>query len=234
MTDYTKTYDGAAKDTAQSAVTGADFDTEFSSIETAIGTKANKKVPATVGNLAGLDASGDLKDTAMEVAGNQITADLLGNVTGNVTGDVTGDITGSCIGNASTATALATGRTFSLTGDATGTSAAFDGTANASIAVSIAAATIKFSSEMSTSGAFSTNSISANSSEILSKGVWAVGLTSGTNVFVEVQIASGTWKRLSPSLDATNAQLAISDGTNVRVNNGNASAVTVYQCKLFN
>jgi len=38
---------------------------------------------------------------------------------------------------AATATALATGRTISLTGAATGTSAAFDGSANASIAVTL-------------------------------------------------------------------------------------------------
>lgn len=43
-------------------------------------------------------------------------------------------------GNAVTATALQTGRTISLTGDATGTSAAFNGTGNASIAVTVAAA----------------------------------------------------------------------------------------------
>lgn len=40
-------------------------------------------------------------------------------------------------GAAATAAALATGRTISLTGAATGTSAAFDGTANASIAVTL-------------------------------------------------------------------------------------------------
>lgn len=47
----------------------------------------------------------------------------------------------SVSGNAGTATALATGRTFSLTGGATGTSAAFNGTANASIAVTLATPT---------------------------------------------------------------------------------------------
>lgn len=44
-------------------------------------------------------------------------------------------------GNAGTATALATGRTFTLTGGATGASAAFNGTANATIAVTLAAPT---------------------------------------------------------------------------------------------
>lgn len=41
-------------------------------------------------------------------------------------------------GNAATATALATGRVFSVTGDATGSSAAFDGSAAASIALTLA------------------------------------------------------------------------------------------------
>jgi hypothetical protein len=44
----------------------------------------------------------------------------------------------SVTGNAGTATALANGRTIALTGDATGTSAAFNGTANASIPVTLA------------------------------------------------------------------------------------------------
>lgn len=59
----------------------------------------------------------------------------------NGTLQVTGAITASAglIGNASTASALATGRTFSLTGDATGTSAAFNGSANASIPLTLAA-----------------------------------------------------------------------------------------------
>lgn len=59
-----------------------------------------------------------------------------------------GNLTGAVTGNASTATALATGRTISLTGDATGTSSSFDGTGNASIAVSLAANTVT-SSELS-------------------------------------------------------------------------------------
>ena len=55
-----------------------------------------------------------------------LVADIEGNVTGNATGNIT-------------ATALATGRDISLTGDVTGTtSSAFDGTGDATIAVSIA------------------------------------------------------------------------------------------------
>ena len=52
---------------------------------------------------------------------------------GNLTGDVTGDVTGT----ASSADSLSTARNIILTGDATG-SASFDGTANASITVTVA------------------------------------------------------------------------------------------------
>jgi hypothetical protein len=47
-------------------------------------------------------------------------------------------ITGSVSGNAGTATTLQTARDISLTGDATGTASAFNGSANASIAVTLA------------------------------------------------------------------------------------------------
>jgi hypothetical protein len=47
-------------------------------------------------------------------------------------------ITGSVSGNAGTATALQTARDISLAGDATGTASAFNGSANASIAVTLA------------------------------------------------------------------------------------------------
>lgn len=60
MADYTKIYDGAAKDTAESAISGADFDTEFDAIETAIATKANLKVPSTANTFALLDVNGNL------------------------------------------------------------------------------------------------------------------------------------------------------------------------------
>lgn len=65
MSDYTKVYDGAAKDTAGSTITGADFDFEFDAIETAVATKANKVVSATLDNLLAMDANGDLKDSAI-------------------------------------------------------------------------------------------------------------------------------------------------------------------------
>ncbi len=63
------------------------------------------------------------------------TGTLVANVEGNVTGDVTG--------NADTATALAAARDFTLTGQVTTDSAtSFDGSGNAALAVSLAAAAI--------------------------------------------------------------------------------------------
>ena len=44
MTDYTKVYDGAAKDTNESTITGADHDVEYDAIETAIATKQDSDV----------------------------------------------------------------------------------------------------------------------------------------------------------------------------------------------
>jgi len=62
MTDYSRAYNGAAKDAANSTILGADFDAEFDSIATASTTKANKAVPASANNIASLSATGDLQD----------------------------------------------------------------------------------------------------------------------------------------------------------------------------
>jgi len=67
MSDYSTSYDGAAKDAAQSTIAGADFDTEFSALETAIATKSNKIVSPTNGNLIEQDASGDLVDSGVSL-----------------------------------------------------------------------------------------------------------------------------------------------------------------------
>lgn len=53
-----------------------------------------------------------------------------------------GIITGALSGNATTASALATGRTISLTGDVTGATAAFNGSADASAATTIATSAV--------------------------------------------------------------------------------------------
>lgn len=68
MTDYTNTFGGAAKDAADDTILGADHDTEFDNIATAIGTKANKIIGGTSGNLIELDSSGDIVDSGIDSA----------------------------------------------------------------------------------------------------------------------------------------------------------------------
>lgn len=97
------------------------------------------------GDLTG-DVTGGLTG---DVTGNADTATALATARtiGGVSFDGTANInlpgvntvgTQDTSGNAATATALETGRTISLTGDATGTSGSFDGSGNASIAVTVA------------------------------------------------------------------------------------------------
>ena len=65
MSDYTKTYDGAAKDAANDTILGADFDTELSSIQTMSTTKADKVSSPTANNLAKLTGTGALADSGL-------------------------------------------------------------------------------------------------------------------------------------------------------------------------
>lgn len=80
MSDYTKIYDGAAKDTAKSAITGADFDVEFAALEVAVATKANKVSGHTTNSIGLLDVNGNpissevLIDTDGTLAGNSDSA----------------------------------------------------------------------------------------------------------------------------------------------------------------
>jgi len=58
MTDYTNTYGGAAKDAGDDIILGADLDTEFDNIVTAVASKANTaKVEATGDTAAGDNAA---------------------------------------------------------------------------------------------------------------------------------------------------------------------------------
>lgn len=68
MADYTKVFDGAAKDAADSTVLGADHDTEFEAISTAVATKADKVTSPVAGNLLELDAAGNLVDSGIASA----------------------------------------------------------------------------------------------------------------------------------------------------------------------
>jgi phage-related tail fiber protein len=77
---------------------------------------------------------GNIAISSNAVSANTASSIVYRDASGNF---AAGTVTASLSGNASTATALATGRTFSLTGDVSGTSAAFNGTANATIAVTL-------------------------------------------------------------------------------------------------
>ena len=80
MSDYTKVYDGAAKDTAESTLAGADFDVDFDAIETAIATKVDKISGHTTNSIGLIDVNGNLIsseiliDTDGTLAGNSDSA----------------------------------------------------------------------------------------------------------------------------------------------------------------
>jgi hypothetical protein len=73
-----------------------------------------------------------------KIGGKGAVLMLDGNQTVAGTKTFSSTISGSIDGNSATATTLATARDISLTGDATGTASAFNGSANASIAVTLA------------------------------------------------------------------------------------------------
>ena len=65
MSDYSNTFGGAAKDTANSTILGAEIDTELNNIANMSASKANKVAGATSGNLATLSGTGDLVDSGV-------------------------------------------------------------------------------------------------------------------------------------------------------------------------
>lgn len=144
-------------------LTNAEIDTNFSNLNTDIGTRLLSsdytaadvltKIKTVDGTGSGLDA--DVLDGLNAVSGatgasivsrnssgnfaaGTITAALTGNVTGNLTGNVTGNLTGNVTGNTSgSAGTLANVRTISITGDGAW-SASYDGSANTTGALTLA------------------------------------------------------------------------------------------------
>lgn len=96
----------------------------------------------TIGNTATTALAGDTvipsPSTTTPLANGTATA---GTSTSYARQDHVHPLQTSVSGNAGTATTLATGRTFTLTGGATGASAAFNGSANATISVTLATPT---------------------------------------------------------------------------------------------
>ncbi len=67
MTDYSRVNDFSAKDSLSTGnpsklIKGSEVDDDFDAIVTAVGSKANKAVPSSAGNVATLTATGDLQD----------------------------------------------------------------------------------------------------------------------------------------------------------------------------
>ena len=92
--------------------------------------------------VASTTAAGIVNTSAQSFAGvKTFTNGISGNLTGNVTGNVNGTVTGSLIGNADTASKLATARSITLSG-VTATAASFDGSADATIAVTAVPASL--------------------------------------------------------------------------------------------
>lgn len=110
------------------------------------GSTASASINIAAGVAPTIPLNGDLwaTTTAPFMRLNGVTQQLgfaLGFTPVNKAGDtMTGALTNSAgfIGNTSTATALQTGRTIAVSGDATGTSAAFNGSANATVPVTLA------------------------------------------------------------------------------------------------
>ena len=65
MSDYTNTFGGAAKDIANATILGAQFDTQFDNIATAVATKADKYTTGNTGDLLSRDANGNLTSSAI-------------------------------------------------------------------------------------------------------------------------------------------------------------------------
>jgi hypothetical protein len=127
-----------------------------------------------LGQQIGFVGTLDKVDVAYDAESNTFTFSLPASITADL------------VGNASTATALETARTLSVSGDATG-SANFDGSANADIAITIAAGAVENSMLANSSIGFSdgVNSGSKNLGEALT--------IAGTANEVEVAFADGAF-----------------------------------------
>lgn len=68
MSDYTNSYGGAAKDTAEDIILGADIDTQLDNVASMSATKADKVSSATNNDVATLDSNGNLKDGGETIA----------------------------------------------------------------------------------------------------------------------------------------------------------------------
>jgi hypothetical protein len=98
--------------------------------------------------------------TAATCTGNAATATTAASCTGNAATATSANTAAACTGNAATATKLATARTVALTGTVTG-STTFDGSANATIATTVAAASTTVAGTMSAADKVKLDAIAA-------------------------------------------------------------------------
>lgn len=107
-------------------------------VKTGVGTAAARTITVSGNGLTisnGDGIGGNISISSNAVTTNTPSTIVYRDASGNFSA---GNITATLSGNASTATTLATGRTFTVTGDASGTSAAFNGSANVSIPLTLA------------------------------------------------------------------------------------------------
>lgn len=79
MSDYTNTFGGAAKDSANDTILGAAHDTEYDNIATMSATKANKVTSPTANRILLVDGSGDLS----QASGLSYASAVLSSTTAN-------------------------------------------------------------------------------------------------------------------------------------------------------
>jgi hypothetical protein len=187
-------------------------------------------------NFSGIP-NGALTNSSLTIGSTNIS---LGGVSGTLTGlaSVTSSVfVGPISGNATTATALAVGRTFSLSTDATGTSAAFDGSGNATIPMTLA--TVNSSPQADT---FRRITVNGKGLTTATSAVTSGDITTALG-FTPVNNAGGTMTGLLIlSADPTNALGAvtkqyadgISSGVNVHAACETATTAPLAACTYAN
>ena len=111
MSNYVKSYDGAAKDAARDPVAGQDFDTEFAAIQLSDNTKVDMLSTQTIGGVKTM--------TGANVINGTFTGDLTGDVTGNTAGDIVGGANSSFSGTVTGVKAVVNGDLTTADGYAT-------------------------------------------------------------------------------------------------------------------
>lgn len=188
MAQYVKATNFASKDALLTGdpnkiVKGTEIDDEFSSIQTAVNSKADTLSPtltgtplaptATAGTVSTQVATTAFVNTAV-INERTATATLTnkavtGTFTGNITGNVTGNVTGAVTGNASSATVLQTARTIG--------GVSFDGSANINLpGVNTAG------NQNTTGNAATATQVTSGSWQIYASGAYVYFMYNGNNV----------------------------------------------------